>query len=71
MRARWFPGLKLSYWVVVLAERTAGTPVGDGLASRNGAGLGLPAATACTAALFAAALLWRERGRRVAVTAAG
>ncbi len=71
VRARWFPGLMLSYWVAVLAERTAGTPVGDGLASRNGAGLGLPAATACTAALFAAALLWRERGRRVAATAAG
>ena len=59
----------LSYWVAVLAERAAGTPVGDGLASRHG--VGLPAATACTAALFAAALLWRERGRRVAVAAAG
>ena len=70
VRTRWFPGFMLSYWVAVLAERAAGTPVGDGLASRHGAGLGLPTATACTAALFAAALLWRERGRRMAMTAA-
>lgn len=66
VRARRFPGIMLAYWVAVLAERAAGTPVGDGLASRHGVGLGLPVATACTAALFAAALLWRERGRRLA-----
>jgi len=71
VRARWLPGSLLSYWVAVLAERAAGTPVGDGLASRHGVGLGLPIATACTAALFAAALFWRERGRRLAMTAVG
>jgi len=71
VRARWFPGLMPAYWVAVLAERAAGTPVGDGLASRHGMALGLSAATACTAAMFAAALLWRGRGCRVAVTATG
>ena len=58
-RRQWFPAAMLAYWVVVLAERCAGTPIGDGLASRRGVGLGLPAATACTAALFGAALVWR------------
>lgn len=64
-----FPAAMLAYWVVVLAERCAGTPIGDGLASRRGMGLGLPAATACTAALFAAALAWRAwaRGRAAAI----
>ena len=71
VRARWSAGFMLPYWVAVLAERAAGTPVGDGLASRHGMGLGLPVATACTAALFAAALLWRERERRVVVAAGG
>lgn len=69
-RARWAPGLMLSYWVAVLAERAAGTPVGDGLASRNGVGLGLQVATAVTAAFFAVALLWREWGRKRVLTAA-
>ena len=69
VRTRRFPGLMAAYWVAVLAERAAGTPVGDGLASRHGVGLGLPAATAGTAAMFAAALLWRERGRQMAITA--
>jgi len=42
VRARWFPGLMPAYWVAVLAERAAGTPVGDGLASRHGMALGVP-----------------------------
>lgn len=65
VRQRWFPAAVLAYWVVVLAERCAGTPIGDGLASRRGVGLGLPVATACTAALFGTALAWRAwaRGR--------
>jgi uncharacterized membrane-anchored protein len=59
VRGQWFPAAMMAYWVVVLAERCAGTPIGDGLASRRGVGLGLPVATACTAALFGAALAWR------------
>ena len=59
VRRQWFPAAMLAYWIVVLAERCAGTPIGDGLASRRGVGLGLPAATACTAVLFGAALAWR------------
>ena len=71
IRARWVPNLMLSYWVAVLAERAAGTPVGDGLASRHGFSLGLPVATTVTAALLAGALAWRERGRRLSVAVAG
>ncbi len=69
VRGQWFPAAMLAYWIVVLAERCAGTPIGDGLASRRGVGLGLPLATACTAALFAAALAWRAwaRSRAAAV----
>lgn len=69
VRQRWFPAAVLAYWIVVLAERCAGTPIGDGLASRRGVGLGLPVATACTAALFGAALAWRAwaRGRALRV----
>ena len=70
IRARRFPGLMISYWVVVLAERAAGTPLGDGLASRRGVGLGLQLATATTAALLATALLSREWTRKRAVAAA-
>ena len=68
-RWQWFPAAMLAYWVVVLAERCAGTPIGDGLASRRGVGLGLLAATACTAVLFGVALAWRAwvRGRALAV----
>ncbi|MGI4939650.1 MAG: hypothetical protein ACRYHQ_03600 [Janthinobacterium lividum] len=69
VRGRWFPAAMLAYWVVVLAERCAGTPIGDGLASRRGVGLGLQVATACTAVLFGAALAWRAwvRNRAPAV----
>ena len=35
VRAWVFPGAMLAYWVAVLAERCAGTPVGDALASRH------------------------------------
>ena len=63
VRERVFAGSMMSYWVAVLAERTAGTPIGDGLASRHGAALGLQVATCCSAMLLAAALLWRARRR--------
>lgn len=63
VRERIFAGSMMSYWVAVLAERAAGTPIGDGLASRHGAALGLQLATCCSAMLLAAALIWRARRR--------
>lgn len=63
VRERVFAGSMMSYWVAVLAERAAGTPIGDGLASRHGAALGLQLATCCSAMLLSAALLWRARRR--------
>jgi uncharacterized membrane-anchored protein len=53
----------LLYWVIVMAERCAGTAVGDALASRRGAGLGVLIATGCTAAVTAGALWVRARRR--------
>ena len=47
----------VAYWCVVLAERCAGTPVGDMLASHRALGLGLPLAMACTGGLLLVALL--------------
>ena len=49
------------YWCVILAERCAGTPAGDALASHRGAGLGLPTAIACTGGALVLGLLVRER----------
>ncbi|MEA2792054.1 MAG: hypothetical protein QOG73_4460, partial [Acetobacteraceae bacterium] len=40
-----------SHWAIVMAERCAGTAVGDALASRRAVALGLPIATVCTAVL--------------------
>lgn len=60
-REKRFAGSSIAYWVAVLAERAAGTPIGDGLASRHGAALGLQIATCCSAMLFAVALIWRAR----------
>jgi uncharacterized membrane-anchored protein len=54
----------LAYWCVVLAERCAGTPVGDALASHRAVGLGLPLAMTCTVSLLAIGLLVRGRERR-------
>jgi uncharacterized membrane-anchored protein len=61
VREQRFAQSKMACWVIVLVERAAGTPLGDGLASRHGAGLGLQLATACSAMLFATALVWRAR----------
>ncbi len=51
----------LGYWCAVLAERCAGTPVGDSLAGRHGLGLGLKLAMVCTGAFFSVALIIRRR----------
>lgn len=53
---------KLAYWITVVAVRTAGTNVGDWLASRHGAGLGLAVSTTLTGIAFGALVaLWRPR----------
>ena len=64
-------GVKAMYWVTVVAVRTAGTNVGDWLASHDGLGLGLPLSTTLTGLAFGALVaLWRPRpalvGLRVA-----
>jgi hypothetical protein len=38
----------LLFWSIVMAERCAGTAVGDALASRRAVGLGVPIASVCT-----------------------
>lgn len=56
----------LSYWVAIILERCAGTPVGDVLAERDGFGLGLPLALMCTGGGLAFALMcrWALNARR-------
>lgn len=53
---------KAAYWITVVAVRTAGTNVGDWLASRHGLGLGLALSTTLTGLAFGAVVaLWRPR----------
>jgi uncharacterized membrane-anchored protein len=50
------------YWLTIVAARTAGTTLGDLLASRRGLGLGLVVSTICTSLLLAGiVVLWRSR----------
>lgn len=54
------------YWASIVAARTAGTTMGDLLASRHGLDLGLPLSTVLTASLLAAAvILWPHRSETV------
>ena len=55
------PASLLGYWCIVLAERAAGTPVGDGLAEKRGLGYGLPVAMTITGAALLLALAFRAR----------
>jgi uncharacterized membrane-anchored protein len=58
---RWLLFVAL-YWSTIVLIRTAGTAVGDFLASKRGLGLGLPLSTALTGLLFVGLLaLWKER----------
>ena len=63
LRNRFAPASVMAYWAVILAERCAGTPAGDALASGKAAGLGLPVATLCTGGLLLTALAARRRWR--------
>ena len=66
LRGRFAATSAIAYWCVVLAERAAGTPVGDALASSRAGGLGLPIAMACTLALLLAGLTAYRLTRRSA-----
>jgi uncharacterized membrane-anchored protein len=57
VRGNLAPTSVIAYWVVVLGERCAGTPFGDGLASHRAIGFGLPLAILCTGGLLLAALM--------------
>ncbi len=57
------PASMLLYWSIVMAERLAGTAVGDALASRRALALGIPLATVCTSILMIASLWMRARLR--------
>jgi uncharacterized membrane-anchored protein len=49
------------YWLTIVMARTAGTTLGDLLASRHGLGLGLWVSTICTSLLLASiVILWRR-----------
>jgi uncharacterized membrane-anchored protein len=52
------------YWAIVMAERCAGTAVGDALASRRAVGFGVVVASCCTAVVTFAALWLRAQQRR-------
>jgi len=67
-RAALAPVALLGYWIVVLIERTAGTPAGDLFAEERGLGYGLPVAMAITGGVLVLALILR--GRKVLVSAA-
>lgn len=54
----------LVYWAIVMAERCAGTAIGDALASRRAVALGVSVASVCTGALTVGALLMRLKHRR-------
>jgi uncharacterized membrane-anchored protein len=58
------PASVLLYWSIVMAERCAGTAVGDLLASRRAVALGVPLASLCTTTLLGVSLWVRDRQQR-------
>ena len=54
----------LLFWSIVMAERCAGTAVGDALASHRAVGLGVPIASVCTGILTILSLWMRARRPR-------
>jgi uncharacterized membrane-anchored protein len=57
-------GSMLLFWSIVMAERCAGTAVGDALASHRAVGLGVPVASVCTGILTILSLWMRARRPR-------
>jgi len=64
VREKCAPLSMLLFWSIVMAERCAGTAVGDALASRRAVGLGIVIASICTAALTIISLWVRARVSR-------
>jgi uncharacterized membrane-anchored protein len=58
------PASVVLFWLIVMAERCAGTAVGDALASRRAVGLGVPIASAVTGFLTVLSLLIRAQRNR-------
>jgi hypothetical protein len=58
------PVLMLLFWSIVMAERCAGTALGDALAGRRAIGPGVPIPSVCTGILPIVALWMRARLRR-------
>jgi uncharacterized membrane-anchored protein len=54
------PTSMLLFWLIVMAERCAGTAIGDSLASQRLIGLGVPIASVCTGMLTLASLCIRN-----------
>ena len=63
-RETWAPVSTLLFWSIVMAERCAGTAVGDAVASHRAIGLGVVVASACTGGLTLGALWMRARLQR-------
>jgi uncharacterized membrane-anchored protein len=61
VRGWWRGAPILLYWAIVMAERLAGTAVGDMLDSRRALGLGLPLASLCSG-VFLVLALWGRGG---------
>jgi uncharacterized membrane-anchored protein len=58
------------YWLAIVAARTAGTTLGDFVASRHGLNLGLPFSTLCTSLLLIGILMLWRRNRAARLRAA-
>jgi uncharacterized membrane-anchored protein len=55
------PTSMLLFWLIVMAERCAGTAIGDSLASHRAIGMGVPIACVCSGMLTLASLWMRHR----------
>jgi uncharacterized membrane-anchored protein len=64
MREARAPASIMLFWLIVMAERCAGTAVGDALASHRAVGLGVPVASVCTGVLTIISLAMRARFSR-------
>lgn len=61
LRHAFFAASMVAYWCVIMAERSAGTPIGDSAQGDDGLNLGLPVSMACMSALLLAGLFARAR----------
>ena len=68
LRHAFFVASMVAYWCVIMAERSAGTPIGDFAQGDDGLNLGLPISMACMSRccsrVFLPARACRRQGRR-------